>query len=1439
MPGRNERDTFTVISREKAKTPDEANQYAAVAALYQLAGDRQYNRILPEEYRELWARHVGDREELEEMRRRKKKQREEEERRKKKRAREPQPLFLGEDKRRIIEEALAAARGGRLLGRHGDAPADGGGASAPGGRERVVAKLKTMGFGDADIDQACPPGGGGSIESALDWLVMNLPEDRLPSKFTSKKGHSIDVIVSGRGAAAGEDDEDGEAAREEEADPLDACPEELRTGALWLAGCGHAARAAVSAMRAAGEARAALALLNGELAAEAGVRMDGGRGGAVEGDDTWAEELDVMASIYDDRFAVAGADRLACSVTVRGDDLGNDLAKAFVGGDALHLEFVAPRPASAYPDALPCIGVRTSGEPGPLLRSAAGLLLRRADKHRGEAMLHSLTADLGQAIADAIEAGEREEREAAAAAASAGRWDTAGASAPAEGEPTGQQRAAPGARRGGGQRRQPRRNREFERRESERLYDWQQELRASPKHNAMRTTRRLLPAAAKRDDILEVINANSVVVLTGQTGCGKSTQVPQFIFEDEIERRAGGEANIICTQPRRVAALGLAERVAAERGERAGESVGYSVRLESKQSARTRLLFCTTGILLRRLISDGGELAGVTHIILDEVHERSVESDLLLLLLRDIQRTRNRTIRLVLMSATADADTFVGYFGGPRRCGTIFIPGFTHPVREFFLEDALELTGFRIGKGSKYAKKASSSSGKAAPRAAPAVVGGRAPPTDAKAVDHGGGEAAPSVDSEGKAQGPDSWDDDDDDDGDGDGGGAEEGDTTSTSAATTLAGGGDLDAWDAEEEEEDEDEEDGAGVRRAGADGGRFSAGERRPGDTWMSREDAKDWLSSYSDATQRSIDAVDESIINYVLIEYLLCYILTTEASEGSGAMVGKRSNPDARGGGGGARENDGGGILVFLPGAPEINSLMRVLRNSSQLESCTEETLIILPLHGSLSAQEQGKVFQRVPRGSRLIVLATNVAETSVTIDGVVYVIDAGRHKETTYDSAKGLTSLQEKWVSAAAATQRRGRAGRTRPGACFRLFSRLAAAEMSAQQEPEVLRISLEQLALRTKAIVAGEPIAATLSKMPTPPSAAAVDAAVAALTMLQALDAGENLTPLGQHLAHMPVDARVGKMLLLGVMLRCLDPILSIAAALAGRSPFIYPSDPSERSFADERRQTLAGASRSDHIAMAAAYKVWSQVKERRGREAARNFAIESFLSDKSMETIEMSRQDYASVLSDLGFIPHAYCRAASGRRRGVQDADVEATEGVNALSQDGRIVKAVLSAGFYPNVVNIVKPENKYVQIEGGAFAKDPNAKEIRYFCRTVGRVFLHPTSVNFSAGKFESPWLLWTERVETSKIFLRQSSMISPYAILLFGGQLQVEHEAGLISLDGTWSFKAPARIGILIRELRDEVRGLLAEKLENPAMQISSSPIVDALLTLLSSDGF
>lgn len=171
-------------------------------------------------------------------------------------------------------------------------------------------------------------------------------------------------------------------------------------------------------------------------------------------------------------------------------------------------------------------------------------------------------------------------------------------------------------------------------------------------------------------------------------------QVPQYILEHEIDCGRGGAANIICTQPRRLPAIALANRVSDEMLQKAGSTVGYSIRLEKKMSQETHLLFCTTGILLRRLTSDR-ELADVTHIIVDEVHERSLDSDLLLLLLRDVLQ-KNVNLRLVLMSATADADLFASYFDetlprvkGQSQVCTVEIPGFTYPVRELHLEDAL------------------------------------------------------------------------------------------------------------------------------------------------------------------------------------------------------------------------------------------------------------------------------------------------------------------------------------------------------------------------------------------------------------------------------------------------------------------------------------------------------------------------------------------------------------------------------------------------------------------------------------------------------------------------------------------------------------------------------------------------------------------------------
>ncbi|TKY50912.1 ATP-dependent RNA helicase A [Spatholobus suberectus] len=208
------------------------------------------------------------------------------------------------------------------------------------------------------------------------------------------------------------------------------------------------------------------------------------------------------------------------------------------------------------------------------------------------------------------------------------------------------------------------------------MRDQQQAWQESPEGRRMLEFRRSLPAYKKKEAILSVISRNQVVIISGKTGCGKTTQIPQFILESEIESVCGAACNVICTQPRRISAMSVSERVASERGEKLGESVGYKVRLEGMKGRDTHLLFCTTGILLRRLLADR-KLKGVTHVIVDEIHERGM----------------NEELKLILMSATLDAELFSSYFNGAP---ITYIPGFTYPVRTHFLENILEMTGYRL-----------------------------------------------------------------------------------------------------------------------------------------------------------------------------------------------------------------------------------------------------------------------------------------------------------------------------------------------------------------------------------------------------------------------------------------------------------------------------------------------------------------------------------------------------------------------------------------------------------------------------------------------------------------------------------------------------------------------------------------------------------------------
>lgn len=483
--------------------------------------------------------------------------------------------------------------------------------------------------------------------------------------------------------------------------------------------------------------------------------------------------------------------------------------------------------------------------------------------------------------------------------------------------------------------------------------------------------RKLLPIADHRDKIVALVKANRATVLVGETGSGKTTQIPQFLFDAGLSKKG----LIVVTQPRRVAAMTVAQRVAAEMGVKIGEGVGYTIRFDDRTSSQTAVKFATDGMLLREAQIDP-LLKRYSVIMLDEAHERTLSTDVLFAVVKRAMEARDN-LRVVVMSATLDVKLFSKYFGAK----SLSIPGRQHPVEVLYLRNA------------------------------------------------------------------------------------------------------------------------------------------------------------------ERDI------------IDAALSCILQIHVDE----------PPE-------------GDILVFLPGQEDIEALAAILHRKARLIPEGVPALKVCQLYSALPPSAQLEAFAPAPRGTRKVLLSTNIAETSVTINGVRYVIDPGLVKERSYAAGSGMEMLQPVVVSKAQAWQRAGRAGREAPGKCFRLYTEAEFLRMNATAEPEIRRVSLAAVALRLKAMGAGD-----IQDFPflQPPERESMKRALFELIVMGALGRDRSLTPRGKKMAALPLEPRYALLLLKAQEFGCGEEMISLVALLSVEGLFFSPRD--KRDVAEKARRKFV-ASEGDHCTL---------------------------------------------------------------------------------------------------------------------------------------------------------------------------------------------------------------------------------------------------------------
>lgn len=955
-----------------------------------------------------------------------------------------------------------------------------------------------------------------------------------------------------------------------------------------------------------------------------------------------------------------------------------------------------------------------------------------------------------------------------------------------------------------------------------------------------------LPLHAHRDELLRAVSQHAVVVVSGAAGSGCSSQLPALLLEQHAAR--GIALRAVCVAPHRLVALNNAERVAASRGEPLGQTVGYQVQLESRVSPKTLLTFCTADVLLRSMMASADSaLSSLTHVVVDELQERDRMVDLVVCVLRDAL-LRFRQLKLVLVTA-ADPSLYVKYFHGAPL---VAIGERVSEVQHRFLDDILQQVEFDTPRMHSM-RTLLQTADVVLPLWMNIVMSGGSEPQS--------GSHVVAADPSGKlsaelAQQMDSflwqvWSGSD-----------------SPSACHSLL---EMVADNSAALHYQHSRSSLSPLMVAAACGHVSFAhrllllgarSHQRAANGWSPRQWAS-WrqhtaLVQLLEAWEQQEGDSEVSVGQHDtgrLRVYQMCSDDPGHVDESLAVAVLKHvvtelAEPSAA-------------ILLFLPDFDSVCRVRLLLSECAWLQAGEEGAVppaVVHVLHAEMSSGELRRVL--APSDTCKIVLATDIAQWCVTLDDVAFVIDCGRRR----------VGNRLHWISRACVAQRSSRAGRRgrrsswgqsqSGGVCFHLMSRSQLSALASARPADLSITAPHHLCLYTKLLATPlAPIADFLARAVDPPPYPASRAAVLQLKSMDALDPWEDITELGHHLMALPVRPCLGKAVIVSVVLKCLDPVLTIACCLHVGQVFTLSPSSTLRS-ACQSAAKLAANSLSDHMSVLRAFQAWQRARSE-GWE--RQFCQQSCVSGPRLETVAALRAHVLGQLRALGFV----------RARGAGDI-----RDLNSHAENWAVVKAALCAGAYPHLARV---DRQHLQVRthqhssvtfcrGSVLTPDP------WSCRHDDPL----RQLRDSVSAWPVDWLIY-DRLSPGlngarSACLHTASLLTPLCVALMAGPCRlplefvteadavlrgmrgdtledsdseseqltsptpapsVDTQRSLLKLDEWLWFSVDADAAHLTLQLRQKWHALLVRRLRAPGRtwSLADEAVLRALVTVLSGE--